>query len=176
MAGAKHIVSRVVLQGPAKQNPFPVNVPGQTATTFDGIIGNMSHEVGGPAALTKDAAVDQMEAIKRQLDADENLLFIEFMRRGNLDTYLEKLGAQRLRFPNAILWQIFQCCKYPIPPAEEPQSGAQANIINQCSRRVLRWHIHVNINHWDPTQRTQIYGRSARPTTVSTDPTLQIRF
>lgn len=176
MAGAKHIVARVALQGPAKHNPFPSKVPGQTATTFDGILGNMSNEFGGPAALTKDVAVDQMEAIKRHLDADENLLFIEFMRRGNIDTYLEKLGAQRLRFPNAILWQIFQCCKYLVPPAEEPQSGAQANIIDQCSRRVLQWHIHVSFNRWDPTRRRQIYRRLARPTTVSTGPALQIRF
>lgn len=112
MAGAKHIVQRVVLQAPPKRDPRAHKVQGRAAVTFDKILGKVADDFEDLVVIDKKEVVDdQKEATKKKLDAKQNLLFIEFMRRGDLDTYLEKVGVQRMRFPDQILWQIFHCCK-----------------------------------------------------------------
>lgn len=48
---------------------------------------------------------------KKWLDTDPSVLFIEFMSRGRLDTYLSTAATQDTPFPSQVLWQIFDCCE-----------------------------------------------------------------
>jgi hypothetical protein len=47
----------------------------------------------------------------KQLDANRRLLFIEFMERGRFDDCIGKAGRVPVRFPNRVLWGIFDCCE-----------------------------------------------------------------
>ncbi|KAB5511509.1 kinase-like domain-containing protein [Coniochaeta sp. 2T2.1] len=74
MAGARHIVQRVVL--------------------------------GGDLELDE---VERERIAKSKLDASRDMLFIEFMRRGDLERSLAKAASSNTRFPNYLLWKIFDC-------------------------------------------------------------------
>jgi serine/threonine protein kinase len=47
--------------------------------------------------------------MREQLDARDDLLFIEFMRHGDLYGCLSKASMGDTPFPNQVLWQIFDC-------------------------------------------------------------------
>jgi hypothetical protein len=48
------------------------------------------------------------------LDADrEGTLILEYLRRGNLDTFLSQVVTANTRIPERLLWHIFGCCKLP---------------------------------------------------------------
>lgn len=49
---------------------------------------------------------------KARLDADQRVLFIEYMRRGRFEDYVAKTALSGKRVPDEVLWQIFDCCKY----------------------------------------------------------------
>jgi hypothetical protein len=62
--------------------------------------------------LDKDEIANEMKTIlTEELDADKKVLFIEYMPRGRFDDYLGKIAVTKKRFPDPVLWQIFDCCK-----------------------------------------------------------------
>lgn len=116
MAGAKHITQRVVFQGPSSSRSRRRQAEtGPAAATFDNILTNIAKD--GPSE-------ELLRSDQWRLNKDQGLLVLEFMSRGNLNTYLEKVGAQGTRFPDQILWQIFHCrkCATDAVRAKEPRA------------------------------------------------------
>lgn len=123
MAGAKHIVQRVVLQAsPSKnqgQQPHGSSSQappaGTLSTQFRGLaIGNSNNKNNNTNNNnTNSSGGNTVEKARQAFDARKDILFLEYMRRGNLNTYLEKMGAASKRFPDQVLWQIFHCRKFP---------------------------------------------------------------
>lgn len=112
MAGAKHIVQRVVFQSPASQQPRQATADYPTEE-FNGL--TLAEVKAKKVAKRAEELIAQhaadKERARRRLDARSDLLFIEYMRLGNLNEYMEKLGESSRRLPDGILWQIFQCCE-----------------------------------------------------------------
>ena len=48
---------------------------------------------------------------RRELDAANSVLFIEFLERGNFHIHLTKAAEQKKRFPDKVLWEMFECCR-----------------------------------------------------------------
>jgi hypothetical protein len=46
---------------------------------------------------------------RRRMDASDDVLLIEFMRRGDLNGILNKASLRKKPFPSQVLWQIFDC-------------------------------------------------------------------
>jgi hypothetical protein len=62
--------------------------------------------------LDKDEIANDMKTIlTEELDADKRVLFIEYMPRGRFDDYLGRIAVTGKRFPDQVLWQIFDCWK-----------------------------------------------------------------
>ncbi|KAB5545793.1 kinase-like domain-containing protein [Coniochaeta sp. 2T2.1] len=92
MAGARHIVQRVVLGGKLELDEEERE--------------RIAKNKGKP---TRDVTDVELMTPLQQLDARRDMLFIEFMRRGDLERSLAKAATSKTRFPDYLLWKIFDC-------------------------------------------------------------------
>jgi hypothetical protein len=121
MAGSMHVVRRVVLAGKEEEkgkkkgrradhrgdSAFGRQVP---TTRWRPTLRSMDEEIGEEFQWME--IVDENDdMVKKRLDASRDMLFIEYMRRGDLDRYIKKAVAMGVRFPDRVLWQILECCK-----------------------------------------------------------------
>ncbi|KAK3898953.1 hypothetical protein C8A05DRAFT_18538 [Staphylotrichum tortipilum] len=97
-AGAKHVVQRVVL------NDRRAMRPASRASQVDEDDGD-DYEM-----VDSDEVMQDMEmSATEKLDLDPQALFIEYLPRGRLDDYIAKVGEANTRFPDKVLWRIFEC-------------------------------------------------------------------
>lgn len=124
------------MKGPEKKNPTPVSSEPPKPVEpvrVDGPNGVVTlppslAEIVGPKGepmriLTSQEYREILDDLKQELkeraerdemsklNADETVLFIEYMSRGRLEDYMGKMAAWKKPFPNEILWQVFDCCK-----------------------------------------------------------------
>lgn len=116
-AGAKHVIQRLVLQGKPRKTetgilPWKaINVarrqnvgpepPQEEKELFDDLVYLDKNKI----------AADMRQTAREGLDADNSVLFIEFMHRGRFSDYIGKAGRAQAPFPSPALWQIFDCRK-----------------------------------------------------------------
>ncbi|KAK4222364.1 kinase-like domain-containing protein [Podospora fimiseda] len=121
-AGAKHIVQRAILQRHHTQieqvtkqlRAFDPPDPGKTQAKavnapegFELIEEPEDEEF--EVVDQKFVELDIKKDLKEGLDADDRMLFIEFMSRGRFDDYIRRVAEQLSEFPDQVLWQIFDC-------------------------------------------------------------------
>lgn len=53
--------------------------------------------------------IREIEDSRRNPDLDDEILVLEFMRRGNLEDWLCKAAGQNKQIPNKVFWRIFAC-------------------------------------------------------------------
>jgi hypothetical protein len=122
VAGSMHVVRRVVLAGKEDkeegrswrksaynggESAFGRQVP---TTRWRPTLRSMDEEIG-EAHEWMEVVDEDDEMVKKRLDASRDMLFIEHMRRGDLDKYIKKAVAMGLRFPDRVLWHILECCR-----------------------------------------------------------------
>jgi hypothetical protein len=92
--------------------------------------------------IEMDEVIQDIKKMSREeLDAKNDLLFIEFMRRGDLGVYIKKAVKKGVRFPDQVLWHIFDCCRcwYSVPIAVWVKLT-----LWQCSRQLSPWRIRTS--------------------------------
>ncbi|OIW26993.1 hypothetical protein CONLIGDRAFT_494166 [Coniochaeta ligniaria NRRL 30616] len=124
LAGARHIVQRVVLE---ERHPVPAGSRHRDdRQTQSQPVGDRA-EGQNPASLARSQSVGSngdllyrrqvmndvrsfnRRMLRTQLDEREDLLFIEFMRRGDLYNAIGKVSMSGVDFPNQVLWPILDC-------------------------------------------------------------------
>ncbi|KAK3689432.1 hypothetical protein B0T22DRAFT_378420 [Podospora appendiculata] len=171
VAGAKHVIQRVVLQGPPRAataggaTPAPnLNVQFEipalgrpvdddefddlVALDTDEIEKDMNQGIGDDEEMVVLDRGEVIEEIKHDtqqaLDADQSVLFIEFMSRGRLDDYICNASKRMVNFPDLVLWQLFDCLVKGVigmayPDAFQPRgSNPKTQNIPQFSETVRR--------------------------------------
>ncbi|KAK4040783.1 hypothetical protein C8A01DRAFT_35158 [Parachaetomium inaequale] len=126
-AGAKHVIQRVVLHGKHKRQTaggLSAPVPPKDESEGEDEDEDGFYELDKGDVTSADADRDEYEFLEvepdeiaqemkadilKQLDANRRLLFIEFMERGRFDDCIGKAGRGPVRFPNRVLWRIFDC-------------------------------------------------------------------
>lgn len=59
---------------------------------------------------------DKAETKRKELDAHDSALFLEFLERGDFHRHLCNASVAKTRFPDRVLWELFECCWSPSPP------------------------------------------------------------
>ena len=68
------------------------------------------HDFSDFEMVDSDEVMEDLEmGAKEKLDLDPQVLFIEYMSRGRLDDFIGRAGEARNRFPDKVLWRIFEC-------------------------------------------------------------------
>lgn len=147
MAGARHIVQRVVIEEKGAYSS-----PGSSSTSSKSSKskhmppskrergGALLHDTAGPGyedpedpEAVQDMMDDLMELNKKnfreKFDARKDLLFIEFMKNGDMWGTIGKASSEGLIFPNHVLWYIFECLFRGCVAMAYPRAwaGAQAD-------------------------------------------------
>lgn len=91
MAGARHIVSRVRING---EKPDPRTLEQDIAQERMGLLGK-----NNPTFLAT------------LFNANQTMFALEFMKHGDVSHWLEKIGDRDLRLKSEELWKIFHCRK-----------------------------------------------------------------
>ncbi|KAH8904774.1 kinase-like protein [Coniochaeta sp. PMI_546] len=112
-AGARHIVQRVVLE----ENPRRTTSSsreGRSKKPRASTLGSVGEGVAemtdvDRARVMEDVRNFNRRMLRKQLDARDDMLFIEFMQRGDLYGCLCKASMSDTPFPDQLLWQIFDC-------------------------------------------------------------------
>ncbi|KAK4642082.1 LOW QUALITY PROTEIN: hypothetical protein QC761_511883 [Podospora bellae-mahoneyi] len=137
-AGAKHVMQQVILQAEGDISDAAINRLGiiarQTAAGVDMTV-PASIDRGENANVTPRMAMaimifEVIEAVpigefeeldlneikhdmkvdaRKELDANQRVLFIQFMNRGRLDDHICRAVMTRRPFPTLVLWQVFDC-------------------------------------------------------------------
>ena len=116
-AGANHVIQRVVLQEERKQVPPRSSRQRSSRRTTNRrfSVAESSRENRDEdeyLQLDRDEVMHEMKLdTKEDLDTDQRVLFIEYMRRGRFDDHIGKVAILKSRFPDLVLWHIFDCCK-----------------------------------------------------------------
>lgn len=118
MAGARHVVQRVVLQQQKMD----------TEKTKAKKLGYVWPEVESVAESAR-------EKKRRALDLHENALFIEFLERGDFHRHLSKAAVKRRVFPDMVLWELFECCWFPLESLDTKEDG----LTSACSVSGRNW-------------------------------------
>lgn len=56
---------------------------------------------------------EKAETKRKELDLHDNALFLEFLERGDFHRHLCKASVEKTRFPDRVLWELFECCWSP---------------------------------------------------------------
>lgn len=78
---------------------------------------------------------------KNRIDVGNDILLLEFMKNGDLETVLEKLGTHRVKLCNRLLWMIFECrmltsSPLPLPPSPPSPPGLSAFDFFPCTTQM----------------------------------------
>lgn len=141
-AGAKHVIQQVILQAEGLISDAAINRLGniarQTAAGLDMTVPTSIDRRGrkrkrDPKDGDGDDDFEVIEAVpigefeeldlneikhdmkvdaRKELDANQRVLFIQFMNRGRLDDHICRAAMTRRPFPTLVLWQVFDCCKF----------------------------------------------------------------
>jgi hypothetical protein len=165
-AGAKHVIQRVVLQEERKQLPPRSSRQRSSRRTTNR---RLSVAEPGPSRenrdeeeylhLDRDEVMQEMKIdTKEELDTDQRVLFIEYMRRGRFDDHIGKVAILKSQFPDLVLWQIFDCCK-----CWDNKLKWEKRLTNeQCSAPWSAWHTPMPSSLLGLTQRSRTCRRLAR--------------
>ncbi|KAK0701368.1 hypothetical protein B0T21DRAFT_115945 [Apiosordaria backusii] len=132
-AGAKHVIQQLVLQGEGGVSAANIAKLGDMARqTADGVNINEPAEdrrkrrrrwgededfemieaepIGEFEELDlNEIREDMKQDARKALDANQRVLFLQFMERGRLDDHLCRAAMHKRPFPSLVLWQIFDC-------------------------------------------------------------------
>lgn len=157
MAGARHIVQRVVLQDPPPVQKRQISRPVPSGRTgwrpWKPTMTSVVEDFEELEIIDMDEVIRDIKKMSREeLDAKDDLLFIEFMRRGDLGVYIKKAVKEGVRFPDQVLWHIFDCCRCEL---SAPIRSCFV-LTWQCPRRLLPWRIRTSFDRQELMPRITI--------------------
>ncbi|KAK0660139.1 hypothetical protein QBC41DRAFT_41867 [Cercophora samala] len=133
-AGAKHVMQQVILQAEGGISESDLQkLGGRGRQTAAGVDLNAPTSLGSKKRkrdaaddndfeLVEEVPIGEFEELdineirhdmraeaRKQLDADQRVLFLQFMDRGRLDDHICRAAESKKPFPNLVLWQVFDC-------------------------------------------------------------------
>lgn len=99
MAGARHIAAHVRLKG---------FVPDPRTIEQDPSLDSSVEPEGNEPIPQSDPA-----ALAQAFNESPEVIALEYMKHGDMNQLLRKIGDRNLKLKSEELWRIFHCCKSP---------------------------------------------------------------